>query len=106
MRLSHLITGTALAAGVGLATYLTISKQDPLTWGRHVKQQAKLTTNNISNVKDAKEQLGQSARNLATAIEDAQPALDEIQSAVDKFSFKIAPRLEVIESTLDRMNSR
>lgn len=106
MRLSHLITGTVLAAGVGLATYLTISKQDPLTWGRHVKQQVKLTTKNINTVKDAKEQLNQSARNLATAIEDAQPAFDEIQSAVDKFSFKIAPRLETIESTLDQMNNR
>ena len=39
---------------------------------------------------------------LNTAVTAATPAIEDIQSDVEKFAFKIAPRVEEIQDTVSR----
>ncbi|WP_125581785.1 hypothetical protein [Levilactobacillus cerevisiae] len=104
MGLGRFLTGTTLAVGVGLVAYLTLTKQDPVTWGNHVKQQARHTATQVDNVRRAKDNLTQSSNRLTAALTAAQPVLDDIQTEVDKFAFKTAPRLSAIQEILDQEN--
>ncbi|MFD1455900.1 hypothetical protein ACFQ44_09510 [Levilactobacillus lanxiensis] len=101
MGLGRFLTGTTLAVGVGLAAYLTLTKQDPLTWGKNVKQQAQHTAAQIDDIRQAKDRVAQRATGLTAALTAAQPVLDDIQTDVDKFAFKIAPRVSAIQEILD-----
>ncbi|MFC6260771.1 hypothetical protein [Levilactobacillus fujinensis] len=102
MKIGRFLVGSALAVGVGLAAYLTLTKQDPVTWSRHVGEQAKHTAAKFDDVKDAKDNLTQSTQRLTTTIDAAMPVLDDIQTDIEKFTFKIAPRVEKIEETVSR----
>ncbi|MFC6290070.1 hypothetical protein [Levilactobacillus angrenensis] len=105
MGLGRFLAGTTLGVGVGLVAYLTLTKQDPVTWGNHVKQQVTHTTQQLTDVRDAKDNLTQNAAKLSAAVTAAQPVLDDIQTEVDKFAFKAAPHLSAIQEVLDRQNA-
>ncbi|WP_143463969.1 hypothetical protein [Levilactobacillus enshiensis] len=105
MQIGRFLAGSVLAVGVGLAAYLTLTKQDPLTWGKNVGEQAKHTAAKIDDVKDAKANLTQSTQRLTTAIDAAMPVFDDLQSDIEKFTFKIAPRVEKIEETVSRWDN-
>lgn len=102
MGLGRFLAGTALATGIGLAAYLTLTKQDPVTWGHHVKQQVQATATQLDEIRQAKNQVSQSTLRLTAAIEAAQPVLNDVQTEVDKFAFKAAPHLSAIQEVLDR----
>lgn len=105
MGLGRFLAGTTLGVGVGLVAYLTLTEQDPVTWGTHVKQQITHTAKQLTDVRDAKNDVTQKAAKLSTALTAAQPVLDDIQTEVDKFAFKTAPRLSAIQEVLDRQNT-
>jgi len=105
MQIGRFLAGSVLAAGVGLAAYLTLTKQDPITWGKAVGEQAKHTAAKIDDVKDAKDNLTQSTQRLTTAIDAAMPVLDDIQTDIEKFTFKIDPSVEKIEETVSRWDN-
>ncbi|MFC6206051.1 hypothetical protein [Levilactobacillus tongjiangensis] len=106
MGIGRFLTGATLATGVGLAAYLTLTKQDPLTWGKGVRAQTQHTAQKIDDLRGAKNQLTHNVAKLSQAVTDAQPTLDEIQAAVDKFAFKIAPRVAAIEETLAKWDAK
>lgn len=105
MGIGRLILGTGLAAGVGFATYLTLTHQDPVTWGHNVKRQAQQTSAQLEAIRQAKDRVATNAQKLSDAIEDGTQTLNAIQTQVDKFQFKVAPRLAAIEETLDHLNA-
>ncbi|WP_261810760.1 hypothetical protein [Levilactobacillus humaensis] len=102
MGISRFIGGLTLATGVGLAAYLTLTKQDPITWAKHLKDQAQHTATKVSEAQSAQERLTQSVQKLGAAVDASTPALEDIQKDIEKFQFKIAPRVAVIQETLDR----
>lgn len=105
MGIGRFLTGATLATGVGLAAYLTLTKQDPLTWSKGVRAQAKHTAQKVDDLRGAKDQLTRNVAKLSQAVTDAQPTLDDIQVAVDKFGFKVAPRVAAIEETLAKWDA-
>ncbi|NLR09913.1 MULTISPECIES: hypothetical protein [Lactobacillaceae] len=102
MGIGKFLTGVTLATGVGLAAYFTLTKQDPRTWVKQVRAQVKTTADQVDDVKNAKDRLTAKAQALNDAVTAATPAIEDIQSDVEKFAFKIAPRVEVIEDTVSR----
>ncbi|GEO70265.1 hypothetical protein [Levilactobacillus acidifarinae] len=106
MGLGRFVAGVSLAAGVGLATYLTLTQQDPLTWGKKVQRSVQQTAQQLDDVRQAKDQVATNAQQLATALEDGTQTLNAIQTQIDKFQFKVAPRVAVIEETLARLEDR
>lgn len=102
MGISRFIGGLTLATGVGLAAYLTLTKQDPITWAKHLKAQAQHTATKVSEAQNAQERLTDSVQKLGAAVEASAPALEDIQHDIEKFQFKIAPRVAVIQETLNR----
>lgn len=103
MGIGRFVAGVTVAASVGLATYLALTQQDPLTWGRQVKRQATHTAQQLDNVKTAQDRVASDAQKLAQAIEDGTQTLNTIQTQIDKFQFKVAPRVAKIEETLDHL---
>lgn len=97
------MAGTGLAAGVGLATYLTLTHQDPLTWYQTLKQSTQQTTQQLTDIRRAKARVATNAQKLTRAIEDGTQTLNAIQTQLDQFQFKVAPRLQTIEATLDHL---
>lgn len=102
MGIGKFLTGVTLATGVGLAAYFTLTKQDPRTWAKQLSAQAKATMDQVDDVKTAKDNLTDKVQALSAAVTTATPAIEDIQSDVEKFAFKIAPRVEVIEDTVSR----
>lgn len=100
MGLGRLMAGTGLAAGVGLATYLTLTHQDPLTWYQTLKHSTQQTTQQLADIRRAKARVATNAQRLSSALEDGTQTLNAIQTQIDQFQFKIAPRLSTIEDTL------
>jgi len=97
MGIGRFIMGTTLAAGVGLAAYLVATQQDPRTWGQHVKHQVRETSDQITAIRQSTDRVSASTQQLTAAITAVEPVLADIQGAVDKFTFKIAPRVANIE---------
>lgn len=97
MGIGRFIMGTTLAAGVGLAAYLVATQQDPRTWGQHVKHQVRETSDQITAIRQSTDRVSASTQQLTAAITVVEPVLADIQGAVDKFTFKIAPRVANIE---------
>lgn len=106
MGIGKFLTGVTLATGVGLAAYFTLTKQDPRTWAKQVGQQVQDTADQVSDIKTAKDNLTDKTQALSAAVTAATPAIEDIQEAVEKFSFKVAPRVEIIEKTVSRWDDR
>ncbi|NLR31918.1 hypothetical protein [Levilactobacillus tujiorum] len=105
MGIGKFLTGVTLATGVGLAAYFTLTKQDPRTWAKHISQQAQTTVDQVDDIKVAKDRLADKAQALNTAVTAATPVIDDIQSQVEKFAFKVAPRVDIIEETVSRWDN-
>lgn len=105
MKIGRLIAGTTVAVTTGIAAYLALTRQDPITWGRQVKHQAQVTAQQLDDIRTAKEHVAANAQKLSQAIDDGTQTLNAIQTQVDKFEFKIAPRLAEIQKTLDHMET-
>ncbi|HIW71928.1 MAG TPA: hypothetical protein H9875_04795 [Candidatus Levilactobacillus faecigallinarum] len=103
MGIGRFLTGVSVAAGVSLAAYLVLTQQDPLTWGRNLKHQAQRTTQQLDDIRQAKDKVAANALKLSQAIEDGTQTLNAIQTQIDKFEFKVAPRVAVIQETLDHL---
>lgn len=102
MGFGKFLTGITLATGVGLAAYFTLAKQDPRVWAKQLGDQIKDTANKADDVKTAKDDVTAKIQALNTAVTAATPAIEDIQSDVEKFAFKIAPRVEEIQDTVSR----
>lgn len=105
MGIGRFLAGTTLAAGVGLVTYLALTKQDPVTWGNHLKQQAQHTADQVNDVRQAKDNLSKRTAQLSAALTAAEPVLADIQTDVNKFAFKAAPRISAIQEILDQQDA-
>jgi len=103
MKIGRFLLGTGLAAGVSLAAYLTLTHQDPVALGHQVKRQAQKTAHQIGDINQARENVTTNAQKLSQAIEDGTQTLNAIQTQIDKFQFKVAPRVAAIEETLNHL---
>jgi len=102
MGFGKFLTGVTLATGVGLAAYFTLTKQDPRVWAQQLGDQIKDTVDKVDDVKTAKDNVTTKVAALDAAVTTATPAIEDIQSDVEKFAFKIGPRVEEIQDTVSR----
>lgn len=105
MSVGRFVAGVGLAAGLGLATYLTVTKQDPRTWGHKVKHSVTQTKADLTDVKHAKDRVSSNVTKLTSALEDGTQALTTIQHQIEQFQFKIAPRVAAIEETVSHLEN-
>jgi len=105
MGIGKFLTGVTLATGVGLAAYFTLTKQDPRVWAKRVSAQVKETADQVDDIKVAKDNLTDKVQALNTAVDAATPVITDIQNQVDKFAFKVAPHVAVIEDKVSRWDN-
>lgn len=105
MKLGQTLLGLGLATAVGSVAYFKLTNQDPVTWGRRVKATADQTVQQLNDIQTARTRVATNVTKLATAVNDGTATLTDIQKAVDKFQFKIAPRVASLEKAVNHLNT-
>ncbi|AVK62359.1 hypothetical protein C5Z25_11590 [Lactobacillus sp. CBA3605] len=89
--------------GLGVAAYMIINRKSPRAVYTDAKDYIQEVLDAADHLQQAREDFGEAQNNLGNEMTHASDVLNDIQTEVDKFQFKLEPHLAIMQKHADHL---
>jgi len=94
---------TLISLGLGAAAYMLINRKSPQAMYRDAKSYVQDVLDAADDLQTARESFSDAQSNLTVQLAHAAKVVDEIQTEVDKFQFKIEPHVKIMQTRAEHL---
>ncbi|PWG01050.1 hypothetical protein [Levilactobacillus bambusae] len=106
MGLKNFAERSIVTAGIGLAFHLIQTRQNPIDWGKEKVNDVRVKVDQYQEFQASRRAVQHNLTKLQEAIQNAQPVITDIQTDINKFEFKIQPRVAKLNDAINRLNGQ
>ncbi|MFC6180847.1 hypothetical protein [Lactiplantibacillus daowaiensis] len=101
--MAKFIRNTMIGLGLSAAAYMIINRKTPKTMYLDAKSYVQDVLDAADDLQSAREEFSDAQSDLSVQMVKAAKVVDDIQTEVDKFQFKLEPHLAIIQKHADHL---
>jgi len=101
--MNQFIKFSLLTSAAAVAGYVALNRNETIVFATKTADKFSEKKQDLANWNRSKKAVTGNLKKLKSSIEEATPLLDELQSDIDKFQYKIQPYLDKIESVTNNL---
>ncbi|MFC6164708.1 MULTISPECIES: hypothetical protein [Lactiplantibacillus] len=94
---------TLIGLGLSAAAYMIINRKTPQAMYHDAKSYVQDVLDAADDLQTAREDFSDAQSNLSVQFSNAAKVIDEIQTEVDKFQFKIEPHVKIMQARAEHL---